>query len=930
MSEAKKANSSVESIKTIPFGGTDTTKGGVVPSEFFRKAEVFAATKGFDEALLKEIVQASWAKSKDLTDAQKDALKMDKQAQNFMLLSCHGDAYKIIESLETAFEMFQALKNRYDSKKIKDLVKVTAKLEKCYMKSDLEDPYLWIIEMERLNRELEKCEGGTKRSDMQMKATILAKLPKRRYESVITSMNGKMGNEDFTYQDFIAEIIDHYELFVEPFKNKLNRENSENNRDGKGKHLALTTTSGKGGWRQFKGKCNKCGKQGHKARDCDQSNNNNNSGKQENAKSKVKCFKCQGFGHIAKDCPRNGESGMFVGMTHHGHGNWEECKLKSLAGTDSTEGYSDTDKLAMSILNGVAENLKRKRELNNAIHTFMWKPKQDKKAKTLIRRAKEDLNKMSWADMCETSDEEEDEEEDTPFYEEMSEVKISGDSTKEESDEDKTECDEIKEDDPGMTVDVEEVESTGDDKSETKEAEYRMDKPRTGAEWFWDEHVFMTSHVHQFDENGKESWLLDSGATTHVATITRGMTNLKTAINGEHVRVGNNETLKATAIGDLLLEQEGTKKKLLLEQVMVVPAFARNLISVGRLVERGNEFVSTKAGSSISKETGERLEFETGNDGMAYLFAQRVKEVNQVYATKEIVEIGQETKEKQRKQSMDINEAHRKFGHATEKVVRTILQGLNITPIGKMSVCDGCARAKATQKRTNKVTTVAANNPGERLYMDTSGPYTETVAGSRYWFKFVDDKTRKSWDFYGARKNLITKVLRDILDKLKAAGKPVKFIRCDNAGEHMSDLRKICDAEYNIELEYTAPHTPQHNGVVERMFARDARRALAMMIAAAWTKELQGKLWAEATKTAALLGNILPNTRSTVPPDEQFYGKQSELYNHLIEFGRVGYVTNRIPMKGKFKEKATAMVMIGYAEHHARDVYRMYNPVQGD
>ena len=156
--------------------------------------------------------------------------------QNFLLLaSCYGDAYKIIESLEAAFEMFQALKNHYDSKKLKDLVKVTAKQEKCYMKSDLEDPYLWILEMERLNRDLvEKCDGGTKRSDMQMKATILSKLPKRRYESVITLFNGKMGTEDFSYQDFIVGITDHYDLFVEPFKNRVNHENGENNKDGKG------------------------------------------------------------------------------------------------------------------------------------------------------------------------------------------------------------------------------------------------------------------------------------------------------------------------------------------------------------------------------------------------------------------------------------------------------------------------------------------------------------------------------------------------------------------------------------------------------------------------------------------------------------------------------------------------------------------------
>jgi hypothetical protein len=53
---------------------------------------------------------------------------------------------------------------------------------------------------------------------------------------------------------------------------------------------------------------------------------------------------------------------------------------------------------------------------------------------------------------------------------------------------------------------------------------------------------------------------------------------------------------------------------------------------------------------------------------------------------------------------------------------------------------------------------------------------------------------------------------------------------------------------------------------------------------------------------------------------------KSDIYKSLIDFGRVGYVANRSTMKGKFKEKATKMVFVGYAENHARDVYRMYNP----
>jgi hypothetical protein len=56
------------------------------------------------------------------------------------------------------------------------------------------------------------------------------------------------------------------------------------------------------------------------------------------------------------------------------------------------------------------------------------------------------------------------------------------------------------------------------------------------------------------------------------------------------------------------------------------------------------------------------------------------------------------------------------------------LQG--IKPTEDWAVCDGCARAKATQKRTNMITTTEAEERGKRLCMGTSGPYNETVAGS--------------------------------------------------------------------------------------------------------------------------------------------------------------------------------------------------------
>ncbi len=41
----------------------------------------------------------------------------------------------------------------------------------------------------------------------------------------------------------------------------------------------------------------------------------------------------------------------------------------------------------------------------------------------------------------------------------------------------------------------------------------------------------------------------------------------------------------------------------------------------------------------------------------------------------------------------------------------------------------------------------------------------------------------------------------------------IRYLRCDNTGEN-EKLSDVCD-RYGVEIEYTAPNTPEQNGVVE-------------------------------------------------------------------------------------------------------------------
>jgi len=62
-------------------------------------------------------------------------------------------------------------------------------------------------------------------------------------------------------------------------------------------------------------------------------------------------------------------------------------------------------------------------------------------------------------------------------------------------------------------------------------------------------------------------------------------------------------------------------------------------------------------------------------------------------------------------------------------------------------------------------------------------------------------------------------------------------------------------------------------------------------------------------------------------PNDLFDSKPGQLHpGQLIEFGQVGYVTIRKQIKTKWEDKSTKCIMVGYADDHSGDTYRMYDP----
>ena len=118
--------------------------------------------------------------------------------------------------------------------------------------------------------------------------------------------------------------------------------------------------------------------------------------------------------------------------------------------------------------------------------------------------------------------------------------------------------------------------------------------------------------------------------------------------------------------------------------------------------------------------------------------------------------------------------------------------------------CDACAYTKGKQKNVNKTTTKRATKPCERLFIDISGPFHATNKGNKNWFMAVDDYSRKKWSRYIKSKDQIGTPLEELLIIMKGHGTPVKYVRCDNAGENAKYIKDLCN-KYGICLLYTSP-----------------------------------------------------------------------------------------------------------------------------
>jgi transposase InsO family protein len=132
--------------------------------------------------------------------------------------------------------------------------------------------------------------------------------------------------------------------------------------------------------------------------------------------------------------------------------------------------------------------------------------------------------------------------------------------------------------------------------------------------------------------------------------------------------------------------------------------------------------------------------------------------------------------------------------------------------------CDTCVLAKHRRGVFPKQSKYRADKALELVHGDLCGPVMPvTLGGRRYFLLLIDDATCYMWVVLLTAKSEASSAIKGIQAAVeKECGRKLRVLRTDNRGEFtVAEFAAYC-ADEGITRHFSAPYTPQQNGVVER------------------------------------------------------------------------------------------------------------------
>jgi hypothetical protein len=205
--------------------------------------------------------------------------------------------------------------------------------------------------------------------------------------------------------------------------------------------------------------------------------------------------------------------------------------------------------------------------------------------------------------------------------------------------------------------------------------------------------------------------------------------------------------------------------------------------------------------------------------------------------------------------------------------------------------------------------------------MDLFGPNrVASLGGKIYAFVIVDDFSRFTWVLFLTHKNEAHIAFAKFCKKVQyEIGCTITNIRSDRGREFDNhDIEKYCN-DHGFTHNFSAPRTPQQNGVVERKNRSLQEMARTMMN----EYNLPKYFWAEAVNTACyVINRVVIRSKLKKTPYELWIGRSLNI-GYFKVFGCRCFILNEKNNLGKFDAKSDEGIFLGYSMNSK--AYRVYN-----
>eukprot|EP00794_Sanderia_malayensis_P011553 gene11553-biopygen9222 len=275
---------------------------------------------------------------------------------------------------------------------------------------------------------------------------------------------------------------------------------------------------------------------------------------------------------------------------------------------------------------------------------------------------------------------------------------------------------------------------------------------------------------------GKDNWWIDSGATQHMTSDKKQMTDYVAFKKPLQVRIADNTVLHAYGKGTIpLLVHDGNETlNMSLKSVLYVPKIRNKLLSLPSLTEKGVE-VQFK-GQSCKLV----INYKVYNIGHKHgkLYKLNLEPENTCcYASTKATD--------------DLSLWHNRFGHLgydnlkmlSDKSMVDGMEHKGKTEMNKE--CESCAFGKQNRSPFPKKSSHRCTQPLELIHSDVCGPMNEhSVGGSKYFVTFIEDFSRFTTVYMMKNKSEVLQKFKEFVAlNENLTGRRIKKLRADNGGE---------------------------------------------------------------------------------------------------------------------------------------------------